>query len=261
MTFDVAIAVEGRAYARHARHLLRSLLADERVRVHVLHSWRLGPVARARLRAGAGARVRLHRVPDRVVAGLPVNGPFTQAMWFRCLLPALLPEAERCLYLDVDTLVLDDLAPLWALDLGDAWLGAVTNVPLPIHAGRAERWGVPDARYFNSGVLLLHLEALRRDGAMPAVLRFAREHPDLGWPDQDALNVVLGERRLALAPRWNAMHSVLRFPWAAERFDEVELAEARARPAIRHFEGPGQNKPWHPAADAGDRALWARFSP
>lgn len=255
---DVAFAIEGRAYARHARVLLASLLAQPALRVHVLHSWRLSPASRWGLR---DRRVRFHRVPDRVVAGLPAAGGYTQAMWFRCLLPALLPQAERCLYLDVDTLVLDDLAPLAALDLSDHWLAAVTNVPMAIHEGRAERWGVRDEDYFNSGVLLLHLHQLRHDGAMPEVLAFAREHPDLGWPDQDALNVVLGARRLPLHPRFNVMNSVVRFPSAAALLGEAEVAEARARPAIRHFEGPGHNKPWDAMADPADAALWASFGP
>jgi lipopolysaccharide biosynthesis glycosyltransferase len=258
VTLDVAVAVEGRAYARHAHALLRSL-APWDVRVHVLHSWRLGPLARRALRR-AGART--HRVPDGRVAGLPVNGPFTQAMWFRVLLGDLLPDADRVLYLDVDCLVLDDPAPLAALDLGDAWLAAVTNVPMPLHEGRAEALGVPDEAYFNSGVLLLHLAALRRDGALAEVEAYARARPELGWPDQDALNAVLHARRLPLAPRWNAMNSLRAFPAAAERLHGgAAVREALERPAIRHFEGPGANKPWDPRAAPADRELWARFTP
>jgi hypothetical protein len=41
------------------------------------------------------------------------------------------------------------------------------------------------------------------------------------------------------------MNSVLLFDNATDYFSAAELEEARARPAIRHFEGPGANKPWH----------------
>ena len=66
------------------------------------------------------------------------------------------------------------------------------------------------------------------------------------WPDQDALNVVLGERRLALHPRWNS-HEQPDAPAGRRRACSSRRERGgRARgPAIRHFEGPGANKPWH----------------
>ena len=78
------------------------------------------------------------------------------------------------------------------------------------------------------------------------MLDYARRNADrLEWRDQDTLNVVLGHRRLALHPRWNAMNAVLNFPQSADVFGAEAVEEARRNPAIRHFEGPAQNKPWH----------------
>ena len=34
-------------------------------------------------------------------------------------------------------------------------------------------------------------------------------------------------------------------PWAADVLGAAAVEEARRRPGIRHFEGPGDNKPWH----------------
>ena len=42
----------------------------------------------------------------------------------------------------------------------------------------------------------------------------------------------------------------LRFDWAADVFGAEAVREARERPAIRHFEGPGENKPWNRGCDA-----------
>jgi lipopolysaccharide biosynthesis glycosyltransferase len=80
----------------------------------------------------------------------------------------------------------------------------------------------------------------------------------LQWPDQDALNVVLGEARLALDPRFNAMNAVLCEPQGAETFGEARVAQARERPAIRHYEGPDANKPWHRKFSAPHRELYWR---
>jgi lipopolysaccharide biosynthesis glycosyltransferase len=117
-----------------------------------------------------------------------------------------------------------------------------------------------DAReYFNSGVLLLDLELMRRDGCMEAVREFALENRDrLIWPDQDALNVVLGRRRLALHPRWNSMNSLDFYRERSEKvFGPQPLREARERPGIRHFEGPWINKPWHILCERANRELYA----
>jgi UDP-glucose/galactose:(glucosyl)LPS alpha-1,2-glucosyl/galactosyltransferase len=179
-------------------------------------------------------------------------------MWYRVLLPELVPEADRLLYLDVDTIVTDSLTPLWRLDTGGALVGAVTNVLLDKHRHRPGALGLEAEAYFNSGVLLMNLDEMRRAGVPEAIRDYAvSEGPALDWPDQDALNVILGKRRLALHPRWNCMNAL----WlreARETFAESELAEAVNRPAIRHFEGPGDNKPWH--ADCRQRHLEMYFA-
>jgi lipopolysaccharide biosynthesis glycosyltransferase len=179
-------------------------------------------------------------------------------MWFRIFLPELLPDVERVLYLDIDTLAIDSLEPLWRTDLTGHLLGAVTNVFEPEHLWRVPALGLAGPEvYFNSGVLLLNLAEMRRAGSTQALLDYAREQAtELVWPDQDALNVVLGPRRLALHPRWNCMNSVLTFPWAVEVFGEEAVAEARRHPGIRHFEGPERNKPWHYLCDYGQRELY-----
>jgi lipopolysaccharide biosynthesis glycosyltransferase len=242
VTLHVACAVEG-DYVAHSAALVHSALAHgggEEVRFHYLHgpgvSWR------ARRRLARIGPIEFHRIDSSRVAGLPVRGYFTAAMWFRLLLPELV-DADRALYLDVDTIVADDLGPLFATELGDAYVAAVENVHLPWLPDRAADLGL--SAYFNSGVLLLNLAALRADDAAGAVLAFARERgEELLWPDQDALNYVLGARRVALHPRWNTMNAVLSYPEGEATFGAEAVAEARRAPGIRHFEGPGDNKPW-----------------
>ncbi|MDX6642002.1 MAG: hypothetical protein QOF12_3013 [Solirubrobacteraceae bacterium] len=256
MTHHVAIAARGR-YVRHSATLLGSLApqtAGLDLQVHYLHAG-LSRRARRRLERAAGAAIAFHEVPEERVAGLPVQGYFTSAMWYRLLLDELV-EAERVLYLDVDTLAVDALGPLWATDLSGAYLAAVTNVFQPDHLFHAAELGIAPERYFNSGVLLLHLAAIREDGCMDRVRQVAAERADLrGWPDQDALNLVLGERRVALHPRWNAMNALWR-PEAEQVFGAAAVAEARRAPAIRHFEGPADNKPWARASRPPGAELW-----
>jgi lipopolysaccharide biosynthesis glycosyltransferase len=264
-TLRLACAAEGR-YVRHSAVMLHSVLANRGelgLTVDYLHGPGMDPRTAGRLRAmveRGGGHLRLHCVDDDAVAGFPREHRYTKAMWYRLLLPELLGDVERVLYLDVDTLAVAALEPLWATDLQDHWIGAVTNVFEAWSAHRPAELGLAGPeRYFNSGVLLMDLAAMRRDRMGERLRTFVLEHGErLLWPDQDALNVVLGERRLPLHPRWNCMNAVLAFPQASEVFGAPAAEEARRCPGIRHFEGPEGNKPWHLLSKAPDRDRWAR---
>jgi lipopolysaccharide biosynthesis glycosyltransferase len=248
----VSCAAEG-GYVPHSAAMLHSVLAsrgESDLQVHYLHGPGLPRPDRdllARMVDEGGGSISFHETPDERLEGLPVVEAFTGAMWYRTFLPELLPDVDRVLYLDVDTIAVDDLTPLWETDLSEHYVAAVTNVFQPGHAARSADLGLPSPDvYFNSGVLLFNLDTMRRDARAEAIRECARERGgELGWPDQDALNLVLGTRRVPLHPRWNLMNSMLAFPEAAEVFGANALEEARRRPGIRHFEGPGENKPWH----------------
>lgn len=259
----VATAIEG-SYSPHAAAMLHSVLAQSdglAVHVHCLHgpdlSERSADLLSQMLRDG-GARVDFLAFGDERVRGLPTKGFTGKATWYRVFLPDLLPEVERLLYLDADLIALDSLEPLWQTELGSSYVAAVTNVFMSHHAHRSELLGLPEAqRYFNAGVMLMNLDLMRREHKTRDLMAYALDPAsELGWRDQDALNVVLGERRLRLHPRWNCMNAVMGIPESEAVFDPTELAEARQAPAIRHFEGPGANKPWHYLCTADRRELY-----
>ena len=83
----------------------------------------------------------------------------------------------------------------------------------------------------------------------------AERGSEFEWPDQDALNLVLGRRRVRLHPRWNATNA-LRHDWSKGTFGRFARLRALHRPGIRHFEGPDANKPWHPDCVERQRELY-----
>jgi lipopolysaccharide biosynthesis glycosyltransferase len=165
----------------------------------------------------------------------------------RLLLPELLPDVDRVLYVDADTLAVGSLTALAASPLDGRPLGAVRNVVHPDMRGRLRDLGLDPANYLNSGMLVMDLEAMRKDGTGEATLRFIRDDGErLLWVDQDALNVVFDGAWTALHPRWNAQNSFWTWrPWADDVFGEQVVAEAIADPGLLHFEGPWLSKPWH----------------
>lgn len=262
-------------YVPHSAALIHSALAhSDRLVIHYLHGPTFSPGDADRLTRMLDPpkqRIVFHEIPDHRIAGLRIEQLYGPAIWYRIFLPELLPEVRRVLYLDVDTLILDRLDPLWELELGSSLLAAVRNVFMPYHRHRPEDLGLVASGYFNSGVLLLNLERMRTDHFTAAICALARERSvDLEWPDQDALNLAARGRWLPLHPRWNVMNSMVIHPELARgELAGAEVDEALAAPAIRHFEGPGFNKPWHAQHERAGRRLyrshrratpWPRYS-
>jgi lipopolysaccharide biosynthesis glycosyltransferase len=256
--------VVDRAYVPHCGVMLHSLLshATGSTIVHLLH----GTDLQARDLSDLGrvvqrfdAELVLHPMAHEHFAGLPMSARFPAPEWYRLRLPELLNDVERVICLDCDLVVLDSLQPLWEMPLDGAVLAAVTD---PLFPHLDARWvaglGIRNpADYFNSGVLVMDLQAMRTEGAMPRVAEFARGHAGpLPYPFQDALNALFHGRRLRLHPRWNVQTTFYE-RGLAPVFAAEPLRSALADPAIVHFLGPW--KPWHYRCKHPQRALYARF--
>lgn len=243
------------AYVPHVAALLQSLAASHApgtVVAHFLHdaSVSAGDVERMRLSATqAGLHFHAYQPSTSQLARLSVSLRYPQVVWYRILLPELLPEVERVLYLDADTLVLQDLSPLWALDLADYPLAAVEDVQDPAHAHVPLQIGLARREdYFNSGVMLMNLEVMRAQHFTEALLEVARSRQVQDFPDQIALNILVKGYWLHLPPKWNCMSPFIE---QSDRAGEVavrtpEQRLAAASPCILHFEGDWRRgKPWH----------------
>ena len=156
----------------------------------VVFSDRLRAIDKARLQACADRRLEIVDAGD-IIRGqfgdLRITYDLPPVAYMRLLAPDLVSAQGRMLYLDSDTLVNGDLAPLFAIDLKGA----------PIAAAR--RTAGPG---FNSGVLLIDLDAWRHERIGAKALVCARENPR-EFHDQEALNAVITERFHLLDNRWN----------------------------------------------------------
>jgi lipopolysaccharide biosynthesis glycosyltransferase len=248
---QIACATDARGVP-HTAAMLHSVLSQNHgldVEIALLHGPDLSGRRRDRLRRMVdrqGGAIEFVHVPDRRIEGLRPLAVAPPATWYRLLLPDLLPDLDRVLYLDTDTITLGSLAPLWEVELGAHHLAAVTNVLMREHEHRMELLGLPDrSTYFNVGVVVVNLTRWRQEGGSQAALDFVLQNPDkLGWGDQDTMNLLLPDR-LSLHPKWNCTNAIMIFPWSSEVLDPEEVREARSSPVIRHFEGPTINKPWH----------------
>jgi lipopolysaccharide biosynthesis glycosyltransferase len=203
---------------------------------------------RAEVAAVAGGRV-VPSEPDVVVQDVPC--PLrTSAIFNRIYAIRDLPDLSRCVYLDLDTIVLDDLSKLFAMETGDCGLAGVLDYFEPTLAGQLNDFYLsgphdtpvdPTIAAFNSGVLLMDFAKLRAADAF-------------GWMraqlaanymiDQPLLNLYSGGRFHRLHGRWNR---------SANYIDpQAPLTEI----SILHWHG---EKPWNGARPFQD--VYDRYSP
>jgi len=166
--------------------------------------------------------------PDRrTFALLPDGGRFTRAAYARFLVPELLPDEARALYIDADAVVVGCLRELWELELGDLLVAAAGDeFVLPEEAARA---GLEPGDYFNSGVLLMNLARWRSDHVAARAMQLIAADHNLTLPDQTALNAVCRGRIAFVGREWNLL---------AGRPGRIAARQTR----IIHF--TGEDKPW-----------------
>src|SRR5690606_21213859 len=105
-------------YLPYAAGMLHSLFTHNRdatSTIHFVHDDAM-PAAEMEKLAGMvrrfGGRWRAHCIDGAQLQAYPVSWRFGKEAWYRTLLPELLPELDRVLYLDADTLVLRPLEAL-----------------------------------------------------------------------------------------------------------------------------------------------------
>lgn len=142
----------------------------------------------------------------------------------RLLIPVLLKEIDKCIYLDVDVVVNTDLNLLFSIDLEDFYLGAVSGGLLnKYREDFKKKYHLNHGLYFSSGVMLFNLKNIRSnkdENLLNKCLHKFGNNNDIKYFDQDIINIAyngFGRKKiLALDPRWNfwAVGSgIYQHPW------------------------------------------------
>lgn len=169
------------------------------------------------------------------------KGKVTQwsyAAYYRLFLASLMPECRRLVYVDVDTLVCDDLARIHDMDMKGRSVACVTDVCLcedTALAGARQTLmlgGFDMNRYFNSGVLVIDLDQWRATpGFEEKMADCLCSLPNLIFPDQDVLNALFLNDRAEMELRWNFGTPLM----TAEGLSEVTASRRDAIVAARDF--------------------------
>lgn len=211
-TLDIAFSVNNR-YAQYLGATILSILAHhpkEEVRVHILYK----EIAQSILqdldnlaRQTPNLELHFHLLEDQQFSAIPIRTEqFPIESFSRFLLPELLVDLKRILYLDVDILVHGNLMELFQTDLEGYELGAIVEADIfKYYQWYLDSLGFsPNDAYFSSGVLLMDLDKMRQNGTTNQLIAMALEKAqDYKFPDQDILNTYYKGQFKQLSPAYN----------------------------------------------------------
>lgn len=135
---------------------------------------------------------------------------YSKTTYFRLFLPNLYPQYDKVLYLDSDIVILDDIAKLYSIDMGDNLVAAAPDDVIQfneVFQTYAEKVvGVASYKnYFNAGILLMNLDQMRRFKFQEKFIYSLDRITFAVAQDQDYLNRLCKGRVKLFERIWNRM--------------------------------------------------------
>ena len=179
-------------------------------------------------------------------------------LFIRCLLPNILLNCDKLIYLDVDVAcVRPGIEALWNMPMDGLYVRAVIDPPVHWCPGCDEDYHNTRAvNYFNAGVLLMNLKKIKDDGLADVL-----EHWCANWDheflhcvhrDQTLLNYLMKDHVALIPFKWNNMVfgvsnvTLSSYERCLVRMEGYGSCLDSLRDAVFiHFVGPG--KPWNDA--------------
>lgn len=189
--------------------------------------------------------VRVHniKIAERWFSGTPVLERLPEESFYRLLAFYFLPkELDRCLYLDPDIIVRKSLQSLYEMPLEDSYIAAASHMRGYRNRFNKRRLALKkQARYINSGIMLMNLKAIRKDFTLDGVLSSLEENVQkLLLGDQDMVNILFG-KKIVLFPEeiYNLDERTFRYVRDHKDWTMDTVAD---KTAIIHYNG--KCKPW-----------------
>lgn len=183
--------------------------------------------------------------PDQF-KGVPLrsgNSNLTKECYYRLLLPEILPDTSKVLYLDCDLIIRTHLRELWETNLDGCAFACVKDRKDTVEE-RVKTLGYNQRdSYFNSGVVLMNLDFLRDFSFSEKAFSFISNKSHLlKYVDQCVINAVCHGYFKELPIKWNmTVPYFMELPLVVEeQRDNLELYISN--PSIIHF--TTEYKPW-----------------
>ena len=169
----------------------------------------------------------------------------TLAAYYRLALSDLIPNEEKIIYLDSDTLTFTDLKEMYDIDMNGFYYKGFLDISLDFFIPYIEN-------YICSGILLINLKKLRDDDVVNKMFEYMlKNNKNLYFHDQTIINGVCNKNIGILPPKFgvfnlkfNVLYSHAKRTFAYKnktyKYSKEELKFAYNHPSIMHV----SDKPW-----------------
>ena len=173
----------------------------------------------------------------------------TSAAIFKFDIANILPDYDKVLYLDSDTIILKDLTQLFNTDINEYYASVVKDYIGSEIQHIQLSLGTKD--YFNSGVMLLNTKILRLNNIKELLLDYRNKNHDM-LMDQNTLNYVFNNKVKFIKPKYNYLRTYSIYDKTSlDNFYECDTGEDIV---ILHITWL---KPWH--EDVADEKYFYDF--
>lgn len=173
--------------------------------------------------------------PIRNLLTVTLRDYYSLSIFYRLFIPSLFPNLDKAIYLDCDIALNADLAALFETDLAGKTLGVVVDQVVSVTEifkyYTKKHLDIDSVTYFNSGVLLMDLNAMREKRVEENFLELINKYNfKTVAPDQDYLNFLCRGDVLYLDEGW-------------DRMSVTEEGLPMEKVYLIHYNM--YNKPWH----------------
>ncbi len=165
--------------------------------------------------------------------------------YYRLLAADLLPNYDKCIYLDIDIVVNVDLSDLYNIDLDNSYIAGIKAAAYISNKHHQKRLSLENIDgYINAGVLLMNLQKIREYKITDQFVKLSKNN--YSSQDQDVLNVACYQKIKHLPFKYNLQikyHNNFKKYITAGIYTQTEIEEAYTTPCIIHYLNP--TKPWH----------------
>lgn len=169
--------------------------------------------------------------------------------WSKLLIPELTPTLNKAIYLDTDTVILDDIKLLWEQDLENYPLGAVPatyydkwrddafNAVYP----KTDKW-----LFINTGMLLIDCDKWRENSITENILQLCKKYNDVldvavGY-DEAMVSLYFENNFKVLDCRFNLSDHENHLKEFEPFYNDIYIDNEWENIVIRHY--AGSDKPW-----------------
>lgn len=173
--------------------------------------------------------------------------------YYRLFLASILPDIDKILYLDCDSLIVDDISDLWNIDLENYLCAGVLDLMPNVYK---ENIGLSkDDVYINAGVLLINLKSWRKENIEEKFINFIKINSNKPMHhDQGVINAILKDRIKVIPPKFNWLnpfHGTNPFMiinWfldSSKYYDKDTIINSEDNPVFLHFCACSMGRPWN----------------